>query len=180
MLTDLHRKKLPNLFNLHDTDNDGVMRKEDFDVVAHNLAQARGVEADSGEEAELHARFAAAWDRMAGMADSDGGITLDGWFAFWEHVLSTDGMYDQVISPIGDFVFYLLDQDDSGRVGSDEYMTFYDVMGLDTASAEEAFSKLDQDGDGSLSRSEISDMLEQYFCSADPSAPGNWFFGPYA
>ena len=178
MLTDLQRKKLPNLFNLHDADSDGVLRKEDYDTVAHQLAQSRGLEADSREEGELKARFSTAWDSMSGVAQN-GGITLDGWLAFWDQVLSTEGMYDEVIRPLGDFIFYVLDEDDTGSVTSNEYMTLCKVMGLEDDVAREVFSKLDQEGDGRLSRGEVSGLLEQYFCGDDPSAPGNWFFGPY-
>ncbi|WP_412062042.1 EF-hand domain-containing protein [Rubrivirga sp. IMCC45206] len=181
MLTDLQQKKLPNLFNLHDADDDGVLRKSDYNRVAQEIAQARGLEVGSTEEKELRSRFSTAWDSMSTMADTDQGrgVTLDGWYSYWETVLSTEGMYDDVVSPIGEFVFYLLGQDGSGVVSFDEYMTFCSIMGLDQEVAEDVFSRLDLDADGSLSRGEISVLLEQYFCSDDPAAPGNWFFGPY-
>ena len=164
MLTDLQRKKLPNLFHLHDVDSDGLIQPADYDQVARDLAQSRGLAPDSSEAEELRSRFATAWDNMSHLA-GDGGLSLDGWFAHWDEVLSTDGMYDEVISPIGEFIFEMLDRDGDGRVESAEYVRFYQVMGLDEASATEVFSQLDRNGDGSLSRGEISDMLEQYFCS---------------
>lgn len=178
MLTDLQRKKLPNLFHLHDVDNDGHIQQADYDQVARDMAQSRGLAADSSEAEELRSRFATAWDSMSPLAE-DGALSLDGWLAYWEQVLSTDGMYDEVISPIGEFVFAMLDRDGDGRVEAAEYVQFYHVMGLDEAAATEVFSQLDRDGNGSLSRDEISDMLQQYFCSEDPDAPGNRFFGPY-
>lgn len=181
MLTDLQRNKLPNLFHLHDVDGDGIVRKSDFDQFAQRLTESRGLEANSSEGEELRSRFTRVWEGMRPMADAEqgSGLTLDGWFSFWNTALSTEGMYDEVASPVGEFVFFLLDEDGNGTVAFDEYMSFYDLMGLDRGVAERVFSKLDLNGDGSLSRDEISVLLEQYFCSDDPEAPGNWFFGPF-
>ena len=178
MLTDLQRKKLPNLFNLHDTDRDGRIRQADYDQVAQDLARGRGMAADSPEAQELRSRFATAWDSMSEFADADG-LSLDGWLAYWDRVISTDGMYEKVLSPIGEFVFSMLDRDGSGSVNAQEYIMFYKVMSFEEDEAREVFQQLDSDGSGSLSREEILAMLEQYFLSDDPAAPGNRFFGPY-
>jgi len=40
-----------------------------------------------------------------------------------------------------------------------------------------AFTQLDRDGDGFLSREEFAQDLFDYFTSDDRAARGNWFFG---
>ena len=181
MLTELQKKKLPNLFHLHDLNNDGVLEQGDFEAFAGNLAQSRGLAADSSEAVELRSRFTNVWNNISRTADGHNvdQLTLDGWYTFWDHVLADSSTYNQVVRPIGEFVFQLLDQNGDGRVTSEEYTHLYRLLGEEEAKAQEVFPQLDRDGSGDLSIEEIREMLDQYFRGDDPSAPGNWFFGRY-
>ena len=178
MLSDLQRKKLPNLFHLHDKDRDGALRREDYVQFPRELAQARGFEIGSPEEQELSARFLAGWESLSDFR-VDGGVSLDGWLAYWERVLTTDGLYEQFAGSMGEFIFLLLDANGDGTVGRDEFLDFYRAYDLSEEESLRLFDRLDLDGSGSLSRDEIEVLLRQYFLSDDPDAPGNVFFGPY-
>jgi Ca2+-binding EF-hand superfamily protein len=181
MLTDLQKKKLPNLFAVHDLDRDGVLRRGDFEQYATRVASVRGWEPGSPQHEELTTRFMTFWDGFESFADASGDlrITLEEWLLYWDQILSTPGMYDQVAKPIGDFIFNLFDRDGDGRVTQEEYAFIYQFGGLDPAQAAAAFARLDLDGDGFLSVSEIMTLLGQFFRSNDPRDPGNWLFGPF-
>lgn len=178
MLSDLQRKKLPNLFHLHDTDRDGALRRDDYVQFPRDLARARGLEIGSPEERELSARFLAGWESLSDFTVG-GGVTVDGWLAYWERVLATDGMYEQFAGSMGEYIFLMLDGDGDGVVGRDEFLHFYRAYDMDDAEAGRTFDRLDLNGSGSLTQDEIGVLLRQYFLSDDPDAPGNVFFGPY-
>jgi Ca2+-binding EF-hand superfamily protein len=46
--------------------------------------------------------------------------------------------------------------------------------------AEKCFDKIDLNGDGYVSRSELVDLVGQFYLSSDPTAPGNLLFGRYS
>jgi juvenile hormone diol kinase len=181
MLTDLQKKKLPNLFAVHDLDRDGVLRRGDFEEYATRVASVRGWKPGSPQHEELTTRFMTFWDGFESFADASGDlrVTLEEWFAYWDQILSTPGMYEGVAKPIGDFIFDLFDRDGDGRVTADEYAFIYRFGGLDPSQAAAAFARLDLDHDGLLSVDEIMTLLGQYFRSDDPDDPGNWLFGPF-
>jgi Ca2+-binding EF-hand superfamily protein len=53
------------------------------------------------------------------------------------------------------------------------------TLGLPPDSLNEAFTALDTDGDGHLSRTEIRTAVDEYYTSEEPDTPGNWLFGPF-
>jgi len=51
-------------------------------------------------------------------------------------------------------------------------------VSIDAAAADEAFERLDLDGDGVISKDEFARLYLEFFTSEDPEAPGSWFWGP--
>ena len=72
-----------------------------------------------------------------------------------------------------------LDADSNGTISLDEYKQFCAVVGLEETVAEAAFSRLDEDGDGELSREEYLERSKEFHTSDDVKAPGNWLYGAY-
>ncbi|MGW1438643.1 hypothetical protein ACWD7M_25760 [Streptomyces griseus] len=52
-----------------------------------------------------------------------------------------------------------------------------DMWQISAPEALESFTKLDTDGDGTISRHEFIRAVREYFLSHDPHAPGSVFFG---
>ncbi|MEM7538946.1 MAG: EF-hand domain-containing protein [Chloroflexota bacterium] len=181
MLTELQKKKLPNLFNLHDLDKNGVIEQADFEQFTQMVCGNQGIEIGSSEYTTLNERYMALWSGLSAMADTnqDNQVTLTEWYSFCDTMLSTEGMYEQVSTPLAGLIFDLVDHDNDGRISLDEYIAFVQTTGTEEAVATDVFSRLDHNQDGYLSTDEILMRLEEFFRSDDPAAPGNWFFGSF-
>jgi Ca2+-binding EF-hand superfamily protein len=178
MLTEFQKQKLPRLFDLHDRDRDGVLTRADFEEFARSVASSRGWSADSAESQELLSRFLTFWNGLAETAGGAGRVTATAWLDYWDRILGTPGMFDEIAAPIARLVFTILDQDDDGFVTAGEYAGMYGYSGLDPAEAAPAFARLDVDHDGRLSVDEIMQLVHQFFRSENPTDPGNLLFGP--
>ena len=179
MLTEFQKQKLPRLFAVHDLDGNGVITRGDFDEYTRRTARTRGWGEDAPEYQELKERFRTFWNGLeeTARARRASDVRLPEWFAYWEQIFQTPGLYDQIIEPIGRDVFSMLDRDGDGSITQQEYAAIYENGGLDPADAAQAFARMDLDGDGRLSVDEIMKLLDQYFRSEDPSEPGNALFG---
>jgi Ca2+-binding EF-hand superfamily protein len=179
MLTEFQKQKLPRLFALHDLNRDGVISRADFEEYARRIASTRGWGLESREFIDLRSRFLTFWNGLEKTATERGAhqVTLTDWNAHWDQILSTPGLYAQVAEPIGRMVFTILDQDGDGAVTADEYAATFRYGGLNANDAQAAFARLDADHDGRLSVEEIMTLLDQFFRSNDPAAPGNALFG---
>ncbi|WP_314250768.1 hypothetical protein [Streptomyces sp. DSM 40907] len=70
--------------------------------------------------------------------------------------------------------------DDDGLIGLDEYLLLSQAIGgVPAQQMQEAFHRLDRDGNGTLDPAEIDAAVVEFFTSEDPNAPGNWLYGPF-
>ena len=60
-----------------------------------------------------------------------------------------------------------------------EFSDFYGVFGLAVSLAETVFVELDTNGDGVISRAELTELSRQFYRGDDLKAAGNVLFGPY-
>lgn len=181
MLTELQQRKITNLFKVHDLNGDGVLTPTDYEEYSKRIAASRGWAPGSDAYTTLLARFMRMWEDLDRHADrnEDKRVTLDEWLAYFDTLLGTQGLYDQVGQPIAESVFTMLDRNGDGVVTADDYAVLYRSGALDPALANAAFSKLDVDRDGRVTPAELSRLLGEFFLSNDPNAPGNWLFGPF-
>ena len=74
-------------------------------------------------------------------------------------------------------LFAGMDADGDGQITAAENRGWFEVFGLDVAGAPAVFAACDLNGDGFISRDEWLQLVEQFFYSDDPKAPGNTLFG---
>lgn len=180
MLTDLQRRKISNVFAVHDYDRDGVLTKGDFEEYTRRIAATRGWAPGSAEYGRLLSRFIAFWEGLESGSDRSGDrrVSQEEWFAYWDRILQDDDLFDDLIRPIAENVFDTLDHRGDGVVTADEFALMYTSGALDAGAAAAAFERLDGNHDGHITRDEMSHLIAEFFKSSDPDAPANWLFGP--
>jgi Ca2+-binding EF-hand superfamily protein len=179
MLTDVQKQKLTRLFHVMDADGNGRIEWADYDRIASNIAGTRGYEPGSAEFEELMAQYRYGWEQAAPFAREDG-IDLESWFGYHDAVLLTPGIYDTLVRPTAGMIFDTFDVDGDQKVSVEEWREFFRCYSIDPAEADDCFGRYDLNGDGFVSRSELVDLVGQFYLSSDPAAPGNYLFGGYS
>jgi Ca2+-binding EF-hand superfamily protein len=181
MLTDFQKKKLTTLFKALDMDKNGVMERSDYETIAKNLAAARGKAPGSPEYQTIYSKQMATWNQVRAFEDKKGTgkVSLEGWFKFHDQMLSQPGMFDAVVKMTAAFLFDMLDMNGDGKIELDEYNTYLETHNVETGAwVPEVFDANDRNHDGVISREELLQVLDEFYRSDDPKAPGNRFYGP--
>ena len=178
MLTDFQKTKFVKMFNTFDVDNNGYVEQADYERIVEKLALSLKIDVGSAQYQGLRAKYMDNWEQTATMdKDGDGKVDVDEWLADCEATVGSPEQYNELIVAVANQVFDLLDLDGDGEVSSDEYATWLCAHGGSRAAAAEAFTKLDLNGDGHISREEMKILLNDFYFSDDPEAPGTWLFG---
>jgi hypothetical protein len=74
----------------------------------------------------------------------------------------------------------MFDQNDDKYITKAEYKDMFRVYGIDMKYLDMGFNKLDFNGDGQISKTELVQGFSDFFLSSDPDAPGNWIFGDWS
>jgi len=181
MLTELQKQKLPTLFAQHDADRDGFLTRADHEAQGQRIAQFKGWAPESPQATEMTERFVKFWQGLAQTADvnDDARVSMNEWYGYWDAILSSPDMYAMIVKPISQSALGMMDRDDDGKVSLDDFVEYLGWSKVDPNVAHDSFQRLDLNRDGFLTTDESMELVEQYFRSDDPSAPGNWFFGPW-
>lgn len=180
MLTDLQRRKLTRYFRVYDIDDDGRISEPDFERVVENVRILHGLPETSPVHRQLRDAYLRRWTavRESADVDGDGGVDLDEWLGYWEGVLHSDDRYETEVATVVRQLFAQFDTDDDGVLGPREFADFFGIYGLDRRLAHQTFERLDRDGDGRITRSELVEISHEFYRGDDPEAPGNRLYGP--
>jgi Ca2+-binding EF-hand superfamily protein len=182
MLTALQRRKLQLRFALLDTDGNGYLSQEDYDLVTLRLCAAFGHLPGTAEYERVHTAYLKLWEQLRSRMDLDGTgrITLDQFMTGCERLLQEAPPSAQRTSahdPV-DLIFDMVDADQNGVIDLVEFTTWMHAYGVGAQDTVEAFDLLDSDDDGVLSRPEVAAAAQAFYASNDPADVGNWLFGP--
>lgn len=179
MLSDVLRERLLAVMRRWDADGDGVIQEDDYAIAAGRIAALGGMEPGSPEYEQLHAQLVDGGWALFREFDKDGDdrVTLEECLEGYEALYADPERYKRVIVVPSYSTFDLMDTDHDGMVNADEHRTFLIAMGVDEESADEAFPRMDGDGDGYVSREEFVQLMDEHFTSDDPDAAGAWMFG---
>uniref|UniRef100_B8HL04 Calcium-binding EF-hand-containing protein n=1 Tax=Cyanothece sp. (strain PCC 7425 / ATCC 29141) TaxID=395961 RepID=B8HL04_CYAP4 len=186
MLGELQQKKIERLFNVLDSDRNGLLEQGDFAKRASVLTTIRGENTDSPLYQKLYATQMAWWENLRAATDKDnnGQVTLEEWSAFWEAWLTSvaneaaTGQTPslEAIKGSAAVTFDMIDSNQDGQVTSDEYASWFQTLNLG-GDGKNHFNRLDLDGDGIVSRDEAIKLSLEFFLSNEPEAPGNYLYG---
>src|SRR3954470_359679 len=113
MLTELQQRKLAHTFKLWDANRDGVVEQIDYELLIERVAAVRGWAPGSAAYQGLQQMYLGSWEAIRAYADTnrDNRITLDEWMACFGDWLRDPAAFRQMITPMSEQVFGLLDAD---------------------------------------------------------------------
>ncbi|HYF61690.1 MAG TPA: EF-hand domain-containing protein [Herpetosiphonaceae bacterium] len=178
MLSEVQQRKLTRLFNLLDTDHDGVISQADYRQRIDRLSG--GHAAGSAEHEAVERGHMNDWQRTRAFADQnrDQQVVLPEFLAANEALLSDRQEFAAHGGTLIAITVGLVDGGD-GPIGADGYASSLGEFGVGEEEARAAFVRLDRSGDGRLSRDELRQAVDEFFFSTDPEAPGNWLLGTF-
>ncbi len=185
MLGTLQQQKLDHLFQIVDRDRSGALEFSDLEGLMQKLlaeaGQAPGSPVYEGAEVMLRQL----WEALKGIADTDGDsrISREEWTRCWAQQL--DGELDVVFEDLPAIVRQIhlvlaqaMGINEARGASLDVYRRFLSAYGEAVAKeAASAFSRLDLDGNGTISSDELRQLTAEFFLSDDAEAPGNALFG---
>ncbi|MEU5216578.1 calcium-binding protein [Streptomyces sp. NPDC020807] len=173
-------RKIDVCFGYTDQNRDGVIDSADVLTLAARLIAASGEPYDSPKSIALLRTAEDWWDALRGALDVDGDGRIDP-DEYRSGMLRLSRVHQ---GPPGDDVlaavrplWALCDRDDDGQVTAEEFGHFQRALGVAPDALATGFTRLDLDGDGTLSVEELATALWEFWTSEDPDAAGNWLFG---
>ncbi|NEP49144.1 MAG: hypothetical protein F6K65_10085 [Moorea sp. SIO3C2] len=179
MLTELQKQKFPRLFEMYDADNNGFIEQADFERFLETYSQLRSWEPGSPNYNSFQSKLMSRWDSMQKFADTnrDNRISLEEWLVYIENILNDQDAYEAEIKGIAGFVFSVFDTNGDEQLDLEEYRQWYRTASLDENYANEVFKRLNLKDDESISKEKHIELIDEFFRSEDPEAPGNFVFG---
>ncbi|MFC5667154.1 EF-hand domain-containing protein [Kitasatospora misakiensis] len=173
-------------FDHLDADGDGLVTEHDHVLMGRAVARSLGHAEESTAEERIVDAYLAIW-RDLHVSQLPAGTTAVGRAQF---VAATRSLADDpvaartVYGALAEAYLAIADVDGSGTVDAGEFFVFQrgNFSALSRDDADEAFHRLDLDGDGLLSAEEFVAGLIEFWTSREPEAPGHWWAGrpPYA
>ncbi len=175
--TILTRRKLQHLFAIYDFDGNGFLDRNDYEQVVSSLATIRRLKPETPGYQSLSQAYLGVWEELRSEADAnnDGRVTLNKMLDFWRRMGEDPKLFYRHVVALGDLLFILLDANGDGYIVEQEYLDYARCLGFEAG--QEAFTKLDVNRTGRLTRDDLRQRLQEFYLSESESAAGNWFFG---
>ena len=174
------RKRLVRFYNVYDSNGDGVITQADAEKSLNNLAAVRNYKKGSAEYESFRAGFMVHWNDFLKAADADQNseITLEEWLIYHDKLITDKHKAMQTVLPSVFAMFDVMDADGDGSISMNEYKNFMIAFGIpDRWIGDDVFHRLDLNNDGSISKKELGELVEQMYFNPDPACPGNVLFG---
>jgi Ca2+-binding EF-hand superfamily protein len=182
-LTPLQERKARRMFEIFDTNRDGTVKRNDFNLILDKLAQVVPFSRQSETYRGLNYLYQSRWNKMRFFADGDKNeqISVEEWIAYCNSLIEKDSYEDDVL-PITCYVIRLFaDQNktEDFKIDVSVFEKFYSAYGIEEKVARQTFEKLDIHKKGYLTEEQITHYWREFYESNDENALGNWFFGKY-
>ncbi|MEV6566957.1 EF-hand domain-containing protein [Streptomyces kronopolitis] len=159
-------QKYEKLFALLDTNGDGVIAENDFELMAGRVLTAADEESTAKGE-KYAAEMRNYWRALRNSADAndDGEISKDEFREALRHVSDT---FDTLVGPLYQAGFHLADRDDDGLVGKEDFVAVLAAIGVPAPEAGASFDRLTEQS-GQLSKDQLMTAATRYYCHEDPA-----------
>lgn len=179
MLSDLRKKKMTNMFRAYDITGDGAFGKDDIEQGLAEHLTSLGVQPGTPEYERVREADMTIWDKIrdACNKEDDGRVMVDEYVAGMEKLMNNEEEFIPFLRILVQNYMDYRDTDKDGRITKEEYVTSFGSHYTNKEGLEEAFQKMDLDGDGYLTSEEVQQLTYEFHYSDNPEAPGNWMIG---
>ncbi|QFR93706.1 calcium-binding protein [Streptomyces tsukubensis] len=180
MTSAVKSQKFSILFDWIDQGGDGQLTRGDLRSMA-GLFTGLAADGDDANVTAMRDAFEEMWRLLVkhGDTDGDGQVSRQEFIAVMEANITSPQHFESAVLAIADALVKALDTDGDGVLNRDEYVRMYTSLGIPQEHSGEAFTRLDRDGDGTISHAEFRTAITEFYLSADVDAPGNWLIGPF-
>jgi Ca2+-binding EF-hand superfamily protein len=158
-----------------DADGDGFLTEDDHILMGQRAAAALGYHAGSRTEQYMIDAYCRIWRTTHQPRAISGKVSEE---EFLSAMLSLQAN-PAVLTDLANTLFSIADRSGNGKIDLGEYLAFVQAQAPNLAEADgiEAFSHLDKDNDGYITRDELAKATVEFWTSENPNAAGNWFLG---
>lgn len=169
---------MTHFFNVLDSNGNGVLEQDDFELVGDRLSDLIGHGPNSRARLLLRLKSQSLFVQvLTDLHKDEAQLSCDEWIHFFQTVVLAKP--NDYINQSATYLFSLFDQDGDGHIDESEYLDMFKAYGLYVSVAKKGFDKLDINGDGKISGGELVKAFEDFFLSDDEEAAGNWIFGDW-
>ena len=162
MLSPFVQRKLALSFYKYDQSKNGLLEKEDLQLIGKKIAESFGLKEGDRKYQEILETYSKAWDQYLVAADQDG----DGKVSLVDFLELREKMDPSQIEKNQEFnklMFDCLDVDGNGTISFKEYEVFLKALGeTNPENIKRGFDCIDLNKDGSLSRDEYAKIRSDY------------------
>ncbi|EYF03836.1 EF-hand domain-containing protein [Chondromyces apiculatus] len=180
-MNDFLERKLARRFRAHDHDGNGFLQRRDFELSAIRMCEEFGHGPESPARQRLVAISLGLWEHLKKVADSDADdrISLAEYkAAFAAGMLETPESFSASYVPYINAVIDIADVDGDGKLTvSDETRWMGTLMNVPEQDARDGFHRIDKDGDGLITASDLVETIRGYYFDETPESPGHWLLG---
>jgi Ca2+-binding EF-hand superfamily protein len=163
-------QKLEKFFDLVDMKKDGTVTKDDFIEWGRRVSHLSGITFTL----EIQNAFLSVHDSYFGNGT---GESVDQWVEFIGMMSNLPDAIEMGANTALN-MFRAMDLNHDGDVQYSEFKAFVGALGVSSDDAELSFRIIDNDGNGKLSKKEVSEAFAHYLFDKEPS-PAQNFFGPF-
>ena len=179
---DLLTAKLEHGFSHLDRDGDGMLTEHDHLLMGQSVAASLGYPRGSAQEQRIIGACLGIWRdlHLPHVPPGTTGISKEQFVTSTRTLAGDPALARATVGALAGAFADIADSNGDGVISSREYGLF--IRGhfprLTDADLAHAFTMLDTDGDGQLSRAELVTAIIEFWTSTDPAANGNRLAGP--
>lgn len=173
MATDPSSTRFEKLFDAMDTDHDGTLKAGTFQTLVRRLGRSGGM-----QKSNLEQSYHEFWTELM-RHHGDGGYSLSKQqFVQALQALAKDTSTRGLIERMSNTVFDMANTGFEDKLSKDEFVRFFKAAGgSDDAAALAAFTELDYDGNGAISRADFNRGMKTYMFAPASSTNSSIVFG---
>jgi Ca2+-binding EF-hand superfamily protein len=166
--------RLARVFHTLDADRDGYLGWADFQRLVARYCDTYGVGPDTLRGQALRVAYEAEWLELRRHAGGAERLTEAGFVAAVRRANTDTSRFD-ILENVPQAIFDVMDDDGDDAIDEAGFTKFLEVWQIPPATGLAAFTAMDADQDGVISRREFIDSVRQFHDDGDE--PGSRYFG---